>query len=74
MCRQCEIPTSQIFSFGSDGPAVMTGKHTGVATCLKVHNPELVSLHCGTHRVALASFQAAQEVSYLKMFDSQLVT
>ena len=74
VCRQCEIPTSQIFSFGSDGAPAMTGKHTGLATRLKVHSPELVSLHCGAHSVALASSQAAQEVSYLKTFDSRLVT
>ena len=74
MYRQCEIPTSSIFSFGSDGAVVMTGRSTGVATRLRVHNPEMVSLHCGAHRVALASSQAAQHASYMKTFDSHLVT
>ena len=73
VCRQCEIPTSQIFSFGSDGAPVMTSKHTGLATHFKVHSPEIVSFHCGVHRVALGSSQAAQEVSYLKICGSQLV-
>ena len=41
VCMQCEISTSQIFSFGSDGAPVMAGKHTGLATHLKVHGPEL---------------------------------
>jgi hypothetical protein len=52
----------------------MTGKRTGVATRLRVHNPEMVSLHCGAHRIALASSQAARDVAYMKTFDSHLVT
>jgi len=68
--RQCEIPTSLIFSFGSDGASVMMGRHTGVAARLRVHNPEMVSLHCGAHRVALASSQAAEDVLYMKTFDN----
>jgi hypothetical protein len=44
ICRQCEIPTSLIFSFGSDGASVMTGRRTGVATRLRVHNPEMIYL------------------------------
>ena len=73
LCKQCEITTSQIFSFGIDGAAVMTGKHTGVARCLSVHNPELVYLHCGTHRVASAHSQVTHSV-ILKTFNSHLVT
>ena len=34
----------------------------------------MVSLHCGAHRVALASSQAAEDVSNMKTFDSHLVT
>ena len=49
------IPTNKIFSFGSDGAPVMVGKRTGVATRMKCHNSEMVSIHCGAHRVALAS-------------------
>ena len=64
--RRCEIPISSVYGFGSDGAAVMVGRRSGVATQLKEHNPELVSLHCGAHRLALASSQAAQHVPYLK--------
>lgn len=71
--QQCKIPISEIFSFGSDGASVMTGRRTGVAKRLKGHNPEMVSLHCGAHRLALASSQAAQHVSYMKTFDAHLV-
>ena len=75
MCAwQYNIPTSLIFSFGSDGAAVMTGRRAGVAVRLRVHNPEMVSLHCGAHRLALASSQAAQHLTYMKTFDSHLVT
>ena len=74
VCRQCNIPTSLIFSFGSDGAAVMTGRQAGVAARLRVHNSEMVSLHCGAHRLALASSQAAQHLTYMKTFDSHLVT
>ena len=50
ICGQCEISTVYtIFSFGSDGAPVMTGKQTGVATRMKVHNPEMLSSHCGAH-------------------------
>ena len=46
----------------------MVGKQSGVETqLLKEHNPEMVpSLHYGAHRLALASSQAAQYISYLK--------
>ena len=68
--RRCEIP---VFGLGSDGAAVMVGRRSGVAAQLKEHNPEIVSLHCGAHRLALASSQAAQHVPYLKTFDAHLI-
>ena len=74
VCNECGIHFSKVFSFGSDGASVMTGVRTGVATRLKQHNPEMISFHCGAHKLALASSQAAQYVPYLKTFDSNLVT
>ena len=74
VCRQCEIPTSLIFSFGSDGASVMTGRRAGVATRLRVHNADEISLHCGAQRLALASSQAAEGVAYMKTFGSHLIT
>ena len=74
MCRQCEIPMNKVFGFGSDGASVMVGRVSGVATRMKAHNPELVFIHCGAHRVALASSQAATQIPYLKKFDSHLTT
>ena len=66
---KCDIPISAVCSFGSDGAAVMTGRRSGVAARLKGHNPEIDSVHCGAHRLALASSQAAQHVP---TFDSHL--
>lgn len=73
-CSTCEIPTSRVFSSESGGAAVMTVRRAAVAARLKAHNLEMISLHCGAHRVALASSQAAQEVPYLKTYDSHLTT
>ena len=74
VCSESEISISLVFSFGSDGASVMTGRKAGVAARLKAHNPEMISIHCGAHRVALASSQAATSVAYLKTFDSHLTT
>ena len=58
-CQKCSIPMANIFSIGSDGAVVMTGRKTGVAKRMKAHNSEMLSIHCGAHRVALARSQAA---------------
>ena len=63
--NQHTIPTNKILSFGSDGVPVMVGKRTGVATRMKCHNSEMVSIHCGAHRIALASSQAAMNVDLI---------
>ena len=52
----------------------MTGCRTGVAARLKKDNPEMVSIHCGAHRLALVSSQAALEVPYMKKYDSHSIT
>lgn len=49
------------------------GHVSGVQAHLKQHNPEIPSLHCGAHRIALASSQTATAVPYLKTFNSHLV-
>ena len=56
---------------------------SGVATRLKSHNVEMISIHrgvtmwsihYGAHRSALACSQAADSITYLKRFDSHLIT
>ena len=74
VCQACKISLSQIAGFGSDGASVMVGRSSGVATRLKSHNVEMISIHCGAHRLALASSQAADSITYLKRFDSHLIT
>ena len=62
---KCDIPISAVCSSGSDGAAVMMDRRSEVAARLKGDNPEIVSVHCGAHRLALASSQAAQHVPYM---------
>ena len=64
--KEIGISTSQLSSFGSDGAAVMIGRNAGVSTQLKILNPALINVHCICHRLALASAQAAGEVTYLQ--------
>ena len=40
--RACDIDISTVYGFGSDGAAVMTGKHNGVANRLKEQNPYML--------------------------------
>lgn len=74
VCSQSEISLNKVFGFGSDGASVMTGCHNGVAVRLRKQNHEMISIHCGAHRLALASSQAAHAIAYLKKFDGHLNT
>ena len=74
ICQTCKISLMKVAGFGSDGAAVMVGKTSGVATRLKAHNGEMISIHCGTHRLALACSQAAESITYLKRFDGHLIS
>ena len=64
VCSQSEITMNKVFGFGSDGASVMTG----------CQNHEMVSIHCGAHRLALASSQAAHAIAYLRRFVDHLNT
>ena len=72
--EQADIPISRISSFGSDGAAVMVGAVSGVTTRLKRLNPEMLSVHCINHRLALGVSQAANTVPYLKKFEEILIS
>ena len=61
-----QLSNNQISSFGSDGAAVMIGRHGGVSTLLQQQNINLLSVHCICHRLALAASQAAAEIDYVK--------
>ena len=49
VCQTYEISLTNVVGFWSDGAAVMVGKASGVATHLKTHNAEMISIHCGAH-------------------------
>ena len=58
----------KLVAFGSDGAAVMIGQHGGVAAQPKQLSPWVIANHCVAHRLALASAQAADEITYVKKF------
>ena len=60
------LSLNQVSSFGSDGAAVMIGRHAGVSTLLKRQNICLLSVHCICHWLALAASQAAAEIIHVK--------
>ena len=62
----------KLVAFGSDGAAVMIGVRGGVAALLKQTSPWIIANHCVAHRLALASAQAADEVSYVQKFKAIL--
>ena len=70
---ETNIPMSNITAFGSDGANVMVGRVSGVAARLKRHNPQILSIHCINHRLALGTLRAAAEVPYLVKFQEILV-
>ena len=57
------VKINQCFGIGSDGASVMTGHENGVAAILKRENPYLIAIHCVAHKLALATSQAAANIS-----------
>ena len=57
------LTMSKMMGLGTDGDAVMTGKHNGVAARFKQRQPLLTSVHCVCHRLALAAAQAGNDVT-----------
>ena len=66
------LEVSKLGGFGSDGAAVMTGRHTGVATRLKARTQKMISIHCVNHRLALAAAHSADNIPYLQRFKTNL--
>ena len=58
--QKAGIHMSAITSFGSDGASVMVGSSSGVATRLKRLNPQMLSIHCMNHRLALATITGSR--------------
>ena len=60
-----KLPLNKLSSFVSDGASVMTGVHNGVAAQLKDVNKALISVHCVSHRLALACTDTSSEIQYI---------
>ena len=67
-----QIPISKVMGFGSDSAKVMTGTGNGVTGFMLRENPMLLNYHCIAHRLALVTFQAANEVPFLVDYQSVL--
>ena len=66
-----KISTRKITGIGTDGAAVMSGKHSGFgARMQRQASPFALQVHCVAHRLALASGQAADTVSIVKQYQS----
>ena len=52
----------------------MVGSTSGVATRLKMLHPQLLSIHCINHRLALGTSQAAAVVPYLLRFEEIVIS
>ena len=57
---------------GSDGCSVMLGKKTGVATRLIEMKPDLISIHCQNHRLALAAKDSFKSIPAFQEADETL--
>lgn len=51
----------------------MTGVKSGVATLLKKENPQVISVHCICHRLALACTDTLQNIGYIKSVHTWLM-
>ncbi|CAG8776430.1 12701_t:CDS:2, partial [Cetraspora pellucida] len=63
------LPLETLYHFGSDGASVNLGHVNGIATKLKNRHPFLTEHHCISHRLALASKDAAEQTPYFESYD-----
>ena len=63
---------SRIVGLGTDGAAVMTGRHNGLGVKLKQLNNILIQVHCVAHRLNLAASQASKDIDYLERYREQI--
>ncbi|XP_060598671.1 E3 SUMO-protein ligase KIAA1586-like [Ruditapes philippinarum] len=67
-----ELNVDNFVAFGSDGCNTMIGKKTGVATRLKAMKPEIVTIHCHNHRLALAAKDSFESIKVMRDTDDLL--
>ena len=63
---------SRIVGLGTDGAAVMTGRHNGLGVKLKQLNNILIQVHCVAHRLNLAASQASKDIDHLERYKGQI--
>ena len=63
---------SRIVGLGTDGAAVMTGRHNGLGVKLKQLNNILIQVQCVAHRLNLAASQASKDIDYLEQYKERL--
>ena len=63
-----DVPLAKVVGLGTDGAAVMTGKHNGVGVKLGRESPLLIHVHCVAHRLALAVSQSAKGIPELAAY------
>ena len=63
LCGDHQLNMDKLAAFGSDGAAVMMGNWNGVVAQLKQDVPWIIANHCVVHRRALATAQAADEIT-----------
>ncbi len=69
-----DISIDKLSGFGSDGASVMTGRKNGTTGKLLEQNPALINIHCMAHRLALCTSQAANQVTYLKEYQTTVTS
>ena len=69
---EIELNPESFTAVGSDGCSVMLGKKTGVATRLIEMKPDLISIHCQNHRLALAAKDSFESIPAFQEADETL--
>ncbi|KAK6182012.1 hypothetical protein SNE40_009783 [Patella caerulea] len=60
------LPLSKLKGLVTDGAAVMIGNKNGLAAKLREVNPNIISVHCICHRLALSCTDTNASLSYLE--------
>ena len=68
------VPMRKVLGLGTDGATVMTGKKNGLTGRFLRENPHIANTHCGAHKVALVSEQAAAKVKALQDFKETITS
>ncbi|XP_064597997.1 zinc finger protein 862-like [Liolophura sinensis] len=62
----------KVLGLGTDGAAVMTGRHNGLGAKLVRRNKNIVHIRCVAHRLNLAVSQAGKSIEYCKNYHAMI--